>query len=452
MADTGQRETVGQRIKRIREEQGLSQREISGPGASYGYVSKVENNLRQPSKKALRVFADRLGVSVHYLETGELIPAAVEREIQLSDAELELRLHRDLAKAKEVFAAVADDEDEPSLLARAQAGLGLLAAQEGDNAAAIRHLTAAVDSGYLPPEVRPDIYETLGAAQSATGRNAAAAELFQGCLEALRRSPRENEEEAVRVASLEIRFTAYLANALSEIGETDQARAALNGAMTVADASPEARVFVLWTHARIAWMKSEGYAALDYIKTAIGFLDATEDRLQLARAHLLCAQMLNLDGRPEDATRHLAEAEELLLRQGADAGDLGVLRAEQAKVAAAEGRADDTMRLATEAHELLYGDVRHNGLADHVLGIGFAVIGDIDEASPYFTRAMDHLEQWRQWREAADVARSFARYLRAVGRSVEASDVTDRATALGARQMVSEHRRAQARKGERSRA
>ena len=455
MPDTRQHETIGQRLKRVREEKKLSQREISGPGASYGYVSKVENDIREPSKKALRVFAERLGVSVHYLETGELIPAVVEREIQLSDAELELRLHRDLGKAREVFAAVAaDDEGEPSLLARAQAGLGLLAAQEGNNVGAIRHLTAAVESGYLPPEVRPDVYETLGAAQSAAGRNAAAAELFHGCLEALRRSPREDEEEATRVASLEIRFTAYFANALSEIGETDRARAALNGALTVRDASPEARVFVLWTHARLAWMKSEGSAALDYIKTAIGFLDATEDRLQLARAHLLCAQMLNLDGRPQEAASHLAEAEELLLRQGTDAGDLGVLRAEQAKVAAAEDRYDDTMTLATEAHELLYGDVRHNGLADHVLGVAFAVLGDMDEASPYFKRAIDHLEGQRQWREAADVARSFARHLRAAGRSAEASDVTDRATALGARQMVSEHKRAQARdhEGERSRA
>src|SRR5919109_700798 len=220
-----------------------------------------------------------------------------------------------------------------------------------------------------------------------------------------RRSPREDEEEATRVASLEIRFTAYFANALSEIGETDRARAALNGALTVRDASPEARVFVLWTHARLAWMKSEGSAALDYIKTAIGFLDATEDRLQLARAHLLCAQMLNLDGRPQEAASHLAEAEELLLRQGTDAGDLGVLRAEQAKVAAAEDRYDDTMTLATEAHELLYGDVRHNGLADHVLGVAFAVLGDMDEASPYFKRAIDHLEGQRQWREGAEGGR-----------------------------------------------
>jgi hypothetical protein len=35
--------------------------------------------------------AERLGVRPEYLETGELIPEVVDREIRLSDAELELR-------------------------------------------------------------------------------------------------------------------------------------------------------------------------------------------------------------------------------------------------------------------------------------------------------------------------------------------------------------------------
>jgi transcriptional regulator with XRE-family HTH domain len=82
VADTGQQETFGQRLKRLREERGLSQRAISGPGAGYAYVSKIENGARKPSLKAIRVLAERLGVNAWYLETGELIPAVVEREIR----------------------------------------------------------------------------------------------------------------------------------------------------------------------------------------------------------------------------------------------------------------------------------------------------------------------------------------------------------------------------------
>jgi tetratricopeptide (TPR) repeat protein len=190
-------------------------------------------------------------------------------------------------------------------------------------------------------------------------------------------------------------------------------------------------------------MRSEGYAALDYIKTAIGFLDATEDRLQLARAHLACAQLTNLDARPDEAAHHLAEAEELL-RQGADATDLGVLRAEQAKVAAIEGRTEDTMSLAIEADKLLGDDVRYSGLKAHVLGIAFALAGDLDQAGPHFQKAVDELERRRQWREATEVARSWARLLRAAGRASEALDVMDRAAILGARQLGAEARQARA--------
>src|SRR5919197_6218242 len=126
VADAGQQETIGQRVLRLREERHLSQREVSGPGVSSGYVSRIETGKRDPSKKAIRVLAERLGVSAHFLETGELIPAVVEREIELSDAELELRLHGDLDKARAVFASVSNDEEaDPALLARAQAGLGL---------------------------------------------------------------------------------------------------------------------------------------------------------------------------------------------------------------------------------------------------------------------------------------------------------------------------------------
>ena len=186
-------------------------------------------------------------------------------------------------------------------------------------------------------------------------------------------------------------------------------------------------------------MNAEGYAALEYMTRAIGHLDASEDRLQLARAHLACAQMCNLDGRPEEAKHHLAEAGEIL-RQGADATDLGVLRAEQAKVAVLERRGHDAMRLAKEADALLGDDVRYIGLKAHILALAHALNRDLDAAAPHFNLAIDELERRRQWREATEVARSWARILRAAGRDAEALDVMDRAAVLGARQFGVESR------------
>jgi transcriptional regulator with XRE-family HTH domain len=62
---------VGQRIKRLREEQGLSQRDLAEPGITYAYVSRIEGGQRTPSAKALRKLAEKLGTTALYLETGD---------------------------------------------------------------------------------------------------------------------------------------------------------------------------------------------------------------------------------------------------------------------------------------------------------------------------------------------------------------------------------------------
>src|SRR6266700_4645778 len=85
-------ETIGQRLKRLRLERGLSQRDLSSPGVSYAYISRIEAGARTPSVKALRMLAAKLGVSVEYLETGQDLRDSEQLELRLLDAELELRL------------------------------------------------------------------------------------------------------------------------------------------------------------------------------------------------------------------------------------------------------------------------------------------------------------------------------------------------------------------------
>jgi ribosome-binding protein aMBF1 (putative translation factor) len=70
LAMQAERETVGERIRRLREERGLSQRELAEPGVSYAYLSRIEVGQRVPSEKALRKLAAKLGVTPLYLEIG----------------------------------------------------------------------------------------------------------------------------------------------------------------------------------------------------------------------------------------------------------------------------------------------------------------------------------------------------------------------------------------------
>src|ERR671939_1405640 len=102
-------ETIGQRLRRLRTERRLSQRELSSPGVSYAYISRIEAETRTPSVKALRMLARKLGVSAGYLETGSELGAEEERELRLSDAELKLRLGEDPKEAEEAVAQVLDE-------------------------------------------------------------------------------------------------------------------------------------------------------------------------------------------------------------------------------------------------------------------------------------------------------------------------------------------------------
>src|SRR5438094_4128314 len=85
-------EAIGQRLKRLRLERGLSQRELAAPGVSYAYISRIEAGTRQPSVKALRRLATKLGVTADYLETGSDLDPEDARELRLSELELAVRL------------------------------------------------------------------------------------------------------------------------------------------------------------------------------------------------------------------------------------------------------------------------------------------------------------------------------------------------------------------------
>jgi transcriptional regulator with XRE-family HTH domain len=63
-------EAIGQRLRRLREERELSQHQLSEPGISYAYISRIENGARRPSLTALRKLAAKLDVTALYLETG----------------------------------------------------------------------------------------------------------------------------------------------------------------------------------------------------------------------------------------------------------------------------------------------------------------------------------------------------------------------------------------------
>jgi transcriptional regulator with XRE-family HTH domain len=77
--------SIGDRIRQRRRELGLSQRDLSQPGISYAYISRIESGQRRPSLKTLRKLAPKLETTAHWLETGATDPADELAALVLED-------------------------------------------------------------------------------------------------------------------------------------------------------------------------------------------------------------------------------------------------------------------------------------------------------------------------------------------------------------------------------
>src|SRR6187431_1297070 len=119
---------VGRRLREARVRAGLSQRQLSFPGCSPAYISRIEAGDRIPSLQLLRELGRRLGVSEDYLATGE--NRAAPDDPRLLDAELALRLG-DEDDAQRLYDEVLGSPWTNEDYGRALAGLGELAFQQG---------------------------------------------------------------------------------------------------------------------------------------------------------------------------------------------------------------------------------------------------------------------------------------------------------------------------------
>jgi len=103
IAAMAKRESIAQRLRRLRIERRMSQRDLSSPGVSYAYISRIEAGSRTPSVKALRVLARKLGVTVEQLETGRRTP--LEQGVELAGLDFVSLT----AKERRTVQAAADD-------------------------------------------------------------------------------------------------------------------------------------------------------------------------------------------------------------------------------------------------------------------------------------------------------------------------------------------------------
>jgi transcriptional regulator with XRE-family HTH domain len=423
-------ETIGARLKRLRLQRGLSQRDLSSPGVSYAYISRIEAGARTPSVKALRKLSQKLEVSVEYLETGRDIREVDDRELRLADAELELRLSDDVAAAErklEEIRAEADVAGDRASAVRARIALGLAAAQRGNHLEAAERLEAAVSDDATPaPHLRPDVYTTLGQSYAALGAPDRAVRIFEDCLAQVRNAVPDDK-------AVHIRYATFLSYALTDIGDFDAAADVVRNALSDADdqTDPYTRVRLYWSLARLNVLNGRASEALEYIRSAIALLKATDDTMTLARAYLLAAGA-ELRRRDAAAAQRNLDAAESLLGAHPEPSDLGMLRTGQSRVASLNDDADRAVDRARDALAV-FGEFHgaEQGAAVHALALGLALQGDETGANDAYRRAVDLLTVHGRRADAGEAALEWANFLRERGREDEAEPILRRAYDLG---------------------
>ena len=423
-------EGVGARLKRLRLQRGFSQRDLSSPGVSYAYISRIEAGARTPSVKALRKLSQKLGVSVEYLETGRDMRDIDDRELRLADAELELRLTEDITAAEEKLRGVLDESlaaGDTISSTRARIALGLVSAQRGNHLESVERLEAALADETAPaPHLRPDLYTTLGQSYAALGAPDRAVRVFEDCLARVREAVPDDK-------TVEIRYATFLSYALTDAGQYERAAEVVREALTSADeqTDPYTRVRLYWSLARLNVVEGRSTDALEYIRNAIALLKATDDTLTLARAYLLSAGVELRQASIEDA-RHQLELSARLLGANPEAADLGMLRIGESRLAALEGDAGTAVDRAREALATL-GDFHggEQGTAVHALARGLALQGEVTGADDAYRRAVDLLTVHGRRSDAGEAALEWANFLKEQGRDDEAEPILRRAYDLG---------------------
>ncbi|MGH2922321.1 MAG: helix-turn-helix domain-containing protein [Gaiellaceae bacterium] len=365
---------VGRRLKEARERAGLSQRQLSFPGCSPAYISRIEAGDRIPSLQLLREMGRKLGVSEDYLATGH---ERHEETARLVDAELALRLD-ELPLASQLYEEALASAPRGEDRSRALAGLGQVAFRQGKPKSAIEYIEEARSLSRERLADQPAAADTLGRAYAMVDELEAAISIFSESLGVAEK--RNDQVEAAR-------FAVLLANAYIDASNFTAAEQLLSRAFEAAPDphDPILRARLYWSHSRLHTLQNNPAQAARYARRALHLLEATEHAEYTARAHQLLAHIEVDREHPKEALDCVTRGLELL----ADSGnpiDRALLRLEEARALVQLGEEERAASLALEVSGLL------KDASPHDAGRGYALVAQVYEQLGERARALELYE------------------------------------------------------------
>lgn len=280
----------GQRLKALRIERRLSQRELAGTRMSPGYLSRLESGERPPTPKIVDYLAEKLGVQAAALNA--TTPAGLAAALAVATSELASAADagRKSAVAERVRLALASDPAaDDSVRWQAHWLLARQHAAQGEREEELKQLTALLllsnKIGEPPLQVRA--YNQLALCHRGLGDMQAA----------LTAAERARELAGQHHIPDRARAMLTIVSALAELGRLAEAAATADELVVlVADQPGTLPVEAIWAASTVRMRQGDPDRAVQLMEAALQRLASQDDltlwvRLRLAAASLL----LNLD-------------------------------------------------------------------------------------------------------------------------------------------------------------
>lgn len=389
------RTTLGERVRQLRVNRGLTQTELAGERFSKEYLSQIERGKTRPTGETVEWLAARLGVDQSFLESGVSSSDRDRAESIVSRAEAAIESH-DYAEAVEMLGAVvtslraacAPQLELRALLAEAWARMYMSEIRK-----AVALLTDARQLAEGPEFTdvdRAEVLFRLGCCRWNLSSIASASALFTEALELAERSGLPADR--LRSNVLGWRSRCHQRQRDWEAAREDVERAlelaeALNDEKTVAHHYFQASL--------IAERKGQWVLARTYAERAKSIYEKVADQVNASKLLNNLGGLNFLLGKPDEAVAYLKDAFRVALDVGSPV-DAAYAVSSLAQVHLRTDRPKLAEEQARHALELLGDRVEfldEIGNAQLVLGRSLLEQDRMDEAAEMFDRAEGSFEQ-----------------------------------------------------------
>lgn len=401
---------VGQRIKAIRRQRGLSQAQLAHPELSDSYVSLIESGKRTPTPAVLELLAQKLDCSLTYLINGVTAEQMEELQLGLRFARLALD-NGEVEEARRRYAELLADRNLAGLAQIRQDteyGYALAAEACNDLGEAISVLNRLLESdeGAITGERRIAATMALCRCYRERGDLGLAVQVGESTLSRMNRPDWTDDL---------VELGATLLAAYAVRGDLMRASQFANELLAAAEmlGTSRAAVAANWNAAKVAELTGRGNDSLSLAERALAIQSETGEPRNLARLRLAYALLL-LNVRPEEVDR----ARDVLVRTHLELKESAASRADLARCALLLARAElllhhpeQAAEYAESARMQLDEPLRELRAEAHLmLGHVYWYQSRQEEAEAELTAAAEWLERSprsrevaHRWLEAAEV-------------------------------------------------